>query len=389
MEPMQYARLLAATLISAATAAGFVLVLWFFFSLQKQWGLAAWLPPASLAWLLPTAAAIGGSLGLAITAVDQIHYARRTRANQEFASRFKLDFEEKPARIDWPEPLIRVLHRGDRNEWLQRCGGTFAGLPLDVVDLRYTVQSSDSEGGSRSVTYEHTVACWNVGDTSLPSFSIVPRTWDVALARLLGGNPAVIGFDAEALGGPHAQTVREFNQHYVVMAKLDAAGDAEQQVRRICVPEIMRTLSEQRVCVAAHGGFVAFWQPRQVFAGDQRQQRLQETHQLVKAIIGAKDDAAAIVVPADPNPQADAVRSLLPMGCALAAATPGFFLSAITIFLANALRREPAHPFWLPALIFAMTFGIGAIGWLAGKGIGRLLPPLRSQSQPPQHKSLC
>lgn len=384
---MQYARLLAAALISAATAAGFVLVLWFFFSLQKQWGIAAWLPPASLAWLLPTAAAIGGSLGLVITVFDQVHYARRTRANQEFASRCKLEFEEKPARIDCPEPLIRALHRGDRNEWLQRCSGTFAGLALDVADLRYTVQSSSSEGGSSSVTYEHTVYCWNAGDASLPSFSIVPRTWDVALARLLGGNPAVIGFDAEALGGPQAQTVREFNQHYVVMAKLDAAGDAEQQVRRICVPEIMRTLSEQRVSVAAHGGYIAFWQPRRIFAGDQRQYRLQETHQLVKAIIGAKDDTTAIVVPADPNPQTDAVRALLPMGCALATAVPGFFLSFITIFLSNALRRDPAHPFWLPALIFAMTFCIGAIGWLAGKGIGRLLPPLRSQNKRPQLKS--
>ena len=323
MRPIQ---VLVAALLGASAGAIFVVFLWVFLLGWQQIGL----PRAVLPWSMLVAAIIGGLFGAGATWYSLVVYERRLEANREYATRLNLQFEEKLADMDWPLSLSRHVRSGERGTWQFHWQGTFGGLPLEVVDVRYTVVSSNADGPDGSRTYEHTVYVWNVNPFQIPCVSITERNWGLTVATALLGNNQMVGFDAIDLPEHRAQVVREFNRHFLVVASPHSEGDVP--VRRLCVPDVMQTLLNLgHVHLFADQGRIAFWWKHIVSSGAARQQRIEQTHRLVKTLISASEDKSAELVPADPHVHTKAAWACLPLGCAVGLGIPGFFVGGIAV----------------------------------------------------------
>lgn len=367
---MRAIQVLVAALLGASAGAILVVFLGVFFLGWQQIGL----PRAVLPWGMLAGAVIGGLFGAGATWYSLVVYERRREANREYATRLKLQFEEKPTDMDWPLSMSRHVRSGEPGTWQFHWHGAYGGLPLEVVDVRYTVRSSNADGPDSSRTYEHTVYVWNVEPFQIPGVSISGRNWGSAVYTALLGSNRILGFDAASLPQHRAQVVREFNRHFLVVASPHPEGDGP--VRRLCVPDVMQALLNLgRVRLFADQGRIAFWWPHAVSSGAARQQQIEQTHRLVKILISASEDTSAELVPADPHVNTEAAWALLPLGCAVGLGIPGFFAGGISVAIIGIGMREHGD---LPKLLFVLPFGglllFGLLGW----GVGYALNHLRS-----------
>lgn len=366
---MRAIQVLVAAVLGASAGAILFVFLWAFFLGWQQVGL----PRAVLPWGILVGAVIGGLFGAGGTWYSLVVYQRRLDANREYATRLKLQFEEKPADLDWPLSMCRHVRSGEPGTWQFHWQGAYGGLPLDVVDVSYTVRSSNADGPDSSRTYEHTVYAWNVEPFQFPCVSISGRSWGAAIATALLGNYRIVGFDAANLPVQRAQVVREFNRHFLVVASPHPEGD--EPVRKLCVPDVMQgLLSLGRVSLFADQGRIAIWWPHAVSSGAARQQQIEQTHRLIKTLLSASEDTSAELVPADPHVRTEAVWSLLPLGCALGLGIPGFFAGGISLAIIGFSMREHGElpQFLFPVLPFGGLLLFGTLGWVLGYALNRL-----------------
>jgi hypothetical protein len=353
--------ILISAVLGASGGAILVVFVWIF--------LGAGIPNLSLPWCMLSGALIGGVLAGLGTWHSLVLYERRLEANRDYAARLRMQFLEKPASMDWPKTLAEGVHSGTRDAWQHHWQGQYAGLPIDVVDVRFTVETSAADGGSSSRTQEQTVYVWDLQQFEVPAHSVNGQGWGVAVAAALLGNHRVVSFDASKLPGHRTQIVREFNRRFVVQV---SQNNEELAVRRLWVPDVMQALmSLGNVRLLADQGRLAFWWPGVLTSGSQRQERLEQTRHLVKALVSAGEDHKAELLPAKPDAHTDAMLSMLPIGCAVGMATPGFFLGGIAA-MAVVIRQGGDVPMFLfPLSAFGLLIVFGAIGWTVGWVISR------------------
>ncbi len=354
-------RRIAATLAGAAVGAIFVMLISAARTVQNQ-------PLSTLEFVLflITAAFVGGVLTF-VTCRDS---QRRFLANRDYAARLNLEFIEKPACLDWPTSLVEKVPGGNgaarKIRWSQQWHGVFHGRLLDVVDVRYTVYTSNTDGGSSLTWYEHTLYVWSIEQKSFPQLSIQRRTWTDNFGSFWG--TPIIEFDSSKLSGPEAEVVREFSRRFTVFAGSDAQQEA--LVRTLCVSYVLREILKLGTPrIVFDGGRIAIWWPDTLDAGSRRQENIERMLRLLKSLEGAIDDPAPTII-------APAVRDrseVVPFGCAFAAAATGFFAGQLgvlvyVIFGKSALPQIP----WL-LISFASTFGFAGAGWLVGTALMRYL----------------
>lgn len=365
---MRAMRVLVQAVVGAVFGAILLVFLWLFLGPQSLG-----IPRAALPWGLLAGAALGALCGAVAAWYSLAVYERRLTENQQYATRLNVRFEEEPAEMDWPKSLSAGVQHGERGAWRHHWQGEYAGLPLEVADVRYTVQTNGGEGGSSSRTYEHTVYAWNVNQFPLPSVSITGRGWGAAVVTVLLGGERIVGFEAGDLPEQRAQIVREFNRRFIVAAS--PQNDGEAAVRRLCVPDVMQALLNLgNIRLLAAQGRIACWWPNVVSSGAGRQQRIEQTHRLLKILVGASEDKSAELVPPNPHARSDALWSVLPLGCAFGTGILGFFAGGITaaVFGYAAFRRDGDSPQLLYVVLpVGMLLLFAVIGWVAGSLVVR------------------
>jgi hypothetical protein len=135
---------------------------------------------------------------------------------------------------------------------------------------------------------------------------------------------------------------------------------------------MMRALLDQnKLNLAAEGEFVALWRPSSVDHGEARELVAKQMQPLLKTLVAASTDQTAVLLPADERARERATMSLLPWGCALAAAIPGFFLGGV-IFAVMAFQKLIPNGFF-PIFVIGTMFLVGLLGWIGGVVIQRLV----------------
>jgi hypothetical protein len=377
---MRFVNYLAAALTGACFVTIFTVFLWIFFSGQKLLT-AEGVPPTLLGWLLPLAATFGASLGLGLLLAHEIEHDLRVRANQAFADRCKLQFQDTIEEPNLPKRVQQTIGPVAAMQWSQRCWGKYGADEVEIIDAYYSTNEGEDRG---SVSHHQTVFFWRTSGARFPSFVLHRRSRGSAILSALYGSTSIVTFDANAAGEEDRQTVADFNRHWLVL-RAGPTADDDLAIRRLLVPRVMRAISaagHPRVAVDEEG--VAFWRPDQRCQGEQREQELVKLHGLWTTLNARGYAEKETVIPADAHCdlQADASWAVLPLGCAFALGSSGLFVGIALMFVLVVANEGRLSNWVFPVTIFGSIFALAGLGWLAGKWLERTCrkPAARSKA---------
>ena len=109
---MRAIRVLVAAVLGASAGAILPVFLWVFLGPQP-FGI----PHDYLPWGMLAGSVLGGLFAAGAAWYSLVVYERRLAENQEYATRLKLRFEEKPDDMDWPLSLSKQVRSGEPGTW--------------------------------------------------------------------------------------------------------------------------------------------------------------------------------------------------------------------------------------------------------------------------------